>query len=176
MFFYSDLSIYMYFLTFRLTIDFLIFVHVTGHCLYMYAWITTLDHIHVLLSEHANWLYFTYSLGYFLTTLDLHVQILESELWWPYCSWSECTTEASISGCLLGAPFLLAPFDQLARFSSFYSYKSFYIVYHTFALLGDIIFLEYCNIFCDNCVFVLLLLECILSLCFRTLILTYTDA
>jgi len=29
---------------------------------------------------------------------------------------------------------------------------------------------------CDNCVLVLLLLECILPLCFRTLILTCTDA
>ena len=44
-----------------------------------------------------------------------------------------------------------------------------------FSLLGDLIFLRYCIILCDNCVLVLLLLECILPLCFRTLILTCTD-
>jgi len=37
-------------------------------------------------------------------------------------------------------------------------------------------FLIYCNLLCDNCVLVLLLLECMLPLCFRTLILTCTDA
>ena len=29
--------------------------------------------VHVRLPEHANWLYLTYSLGYFLTILNLHV-------------------------------------------------------------------------------------------------------
>jgi len=52
----------------------------------------------------------------------------------------------------------------------------FYIVHPAFALLGDFIFLKYCIILCDNCVLMLLLLECILSLCFRTLILACTDA
>jgi len=37
---------------------------------------------------HAIWLYNMYSLG-LLTTLDSHVQILESGPWWLGCSWSE---------------------------------------------------------------------------------------
>ena len=52
----------------------------------------------------------------------------------------------------------------------------FYIVHHAFALLGDLILLRYYIILYDNCVLVLLLLECILPLYFRTLILTCTDA
>jgi len=37
---------------------------------------------------HAIWLYSLYSLG-LLTTLDSHVQILESGPWQPCCTWSE---------------------------------------------------------------------------------------
>ena len=55
-------------------------------------------------------------------------------------------------------------------------FQSFYIAYLVFALLGDLICLGYCIMLCDNCVLVLLLLECILSLCFRTLILVCTNA
>jgi len=51
----------------------------------------------------------------------------------------------------------------------------FHIVYPAFALLGDLIFLRYYIMLCDNCVAVSLL-ECILPLCFRTLILACTDA
>ena len=40
-------------------------------------------------------------------------------------------------------------------------------------LLGDLIFLEYCIMLCDNCILVLLLLKCILPLCFRSLILAW---
>jgi len=36
---------------------------------------------------HAIWLYRMYSLG-LLTTLDPHVQILETRPWRPYCTWS----------------------------------------------------------------------------------------
>jgi len=66
--------------------DSMIFICVTGHCLYLYAWTTLLNHVHVWLAEHANWLYLTYSLGYFLTTLDPHIQVQEPGLWWPCCS------------------------------------------------------------------------------------------
>ena len=52
----------------------------------------------------------------------------------------------------------------------------FHIVHPTFALIGDFIFLRYCILPCDNCVLVLLMLECILLLSFRTLILTCTGA
>ena len=41
--------------------DLLSFPYVTYHCLYMYAWATSLDHVHVWLLEHANWLYYMYS-------------------------------------------------------------------------------------------------------------------
>ena len=51
----------------------------------------------------------------------------------------------------------------------------FYIVHSAFALLGDLIFLGYYIMLCDNCVLVLLLLECILPLYFHTLILACTD-
>ena len=52
----------------------------------------------------------------------------------------------------------------------------FYIANPAFALLGDLVFLRYCIMLCDNCVLVLLLLGCILPLCFHTLILACTDA
>jgi len=52
----------------------------------------------------------------------------------------------------------------------------FHIVHPIFVLLSDHIFLRYYIMPCDNCVLVLLLLEYILSLCFRTLILACTDA
>ena len=41
---------------------------------------------------HAIWLYNMYSLG-LLTTLDSHVQILESRPCWSCCSWSECAAD-----------------------------------------------------------------------------------
>ena len=78
--------------------------------------------VHVWLPVHANWLHLTYSLGYFLTTLNFHVQIWESGPWWTCWSWSQYATEAWISGCLSGAPFLSAPLNRLARFSSCYSW------------------------------------------------------
>jgi len=52
----------------------------------------------------------------------------------------------------------------------------FHIVYPAFVLLSDHIFLRYYIMPCDNCVLVLLLLDCILPLYFHTLILTCTDA
>ena len=51
----------------------------------------------------------------------------------------------------------------------------FHIVHPAFVLLSDHIFLRYYIMPCDNCVLVLLLLECISPLCFRTLILICTD-
>ena len=62
MFFDSDLSIHMYLLDFRFSTDSLISIYVTGLCLYMYAWTTSLDHVHVWLPEHANLLHLAYSL------------------------------------------------------------------------------------------------------------------
>jgi len=38
-------------------------------------------------------------------------------------------------------------------------FQSFYIAYHAFALLDNLIFLGYCIMLCDNCVLVLLLLD-----------------
>ena len=134
--------------------------------------------VHVWLPAHANWLHLTYSLGYFLTTLDLHMQIQEPGPWWPCCSWSECVVEAWISDCLSEVPFLPTSWSahEILILLLVSIFQSFYIVYHTFALLGDLIFLGYYIMPCDNCVLVLLLLECILPLYFRTLILVCTDA
>ena len=64
------------------------FLYVTCHCLYLYAWATSLDHGHVWLLEHANWLHHMYS-RVASTTLDSHVQILQSGPWRLCCSWSE---------------------------------------------------------------------------------------
>jgi len=107
------------------------FLYVTCHCLYLYAWTTSLDHVHMWLPEHANWLYHMYLAGCILTTLDPHVQILESGSWWPYCSWSECATEAWIKSCLSGPSFFQLPLVWLARFSSFYSWVLFCMLYCT---------------------------------------------
>jgi len=75
-------------------------------------------------------------------------------------------------------PLSFSPLDRLMRFSSWYSWVLSRISYCTsyFALLGDLIFLIYCIMLYNNCVLVLLLLECTLPLCFRTLILACTDA
>jgi len=96
---YSYLSMHMYLLDFRFITNFLIFIYIVDHCLYIYAWTTSLDHVYVWLPEHTNWLYLTYSPGCFLTTLDLYVQIQEYGLCWPYCNWLEGATETWISGC-----------------------------------------------------------------------------
>ena len=52
----------------------------------------------------------------------------------------------------------------------------FHIVHPAFVLLSDHIFFRYYIMPCDNCVLVLLLLDCVLPLCFCTLILSCTDA
>ena len=165
-------------LDFKFTNDFLILIYVTGHYLYLYAWITSLDHVHLWLPEHANWIYLTYSLCCFLTTQDLHVQILECKLWWPCCSFSECAVKAWISGCLSRAPFL--PASLIGSRDFHLATREYFPVFlyciSCFALLGDLIFLKYCIMLCDNCVLVLLLLKYILLLCFRTRILACTNA
>ena len=52
----------------------------------------------------------------------------------------------------------------------------FQIVHPTFVLLSDHIFFRYYIMPCDNCVLLLLLLDCILPLCFRTLTPACIDA
>jgi len=54
----SDLSIYMiYSRSFN-------FLYITCHCLYLHAWTTSLDHVHMWLpAMHATWLYYMYSRG-----------------------------------------------------------------------------------------------------------------
>ena len=69
----SDLSIHVYLLDFRFNTDSLISIYVTVHCLYLHACTTSLDHLHMCFPVHATWLHLTYALGYFLTTLDLHI-------------------------------------------------------------------------------------------------------
>ena len=155
------------------------FLFVTCHCMYLYAWTTSLDHVHMWLPEHANWLYHMYSSGCFLTTLNPHVQIPESGPWQSCCSWSEHAQRkrglaVSCSDPLSSSLLLIGSRDSHLATREYL--PVFYIVHLAFALLGDFIFLRYCIMLCDNCVLVLLLLECILPLCFRTLILACTDA
>ena len=46
---------------FQILCWFMIFIlKFTGHCLYLFSWITSLNHVYVWLPEHANWLYLTY--------------------------------------------------------------------------------------------------------------------
>ena len=89
--------------------------HITWSCTRVTAWACHLALSYVLT-------------GYFLTTLNPHIQILESELWWPCCSWSECAAEAWISGCF---SFFQPPLDRLARFSSYYLWVLSYLLYCT---------------------------------------------
>ena len=51
-------------------------------------------HVHDL---HATWLYHFVLAGLHLTTLNSHVQSLESGPWWPYYSWSECAADPSVA-------------------------------------------------------------------------------
>ena len=67
---------YMYLLDLGFTV---IFLYVTCHFMYLRAWTTSLDHVHVCLLCTPSGFIFLYSLG-LLTTLDPHVQILESGL------------------------------------------------------------------------------------------------
>jgi len=55
----------MYLLDFGFATDSLISIYINSHYLRLCAGTTSLDHVHVWPHEHANWLYLTYSLGYF---------------------------------------------------------------------------------------------------------------
>jgi len=147
------------------------FLYVTCHCLYLYAWTTSLDHVHVWLPEHASWLYHIYSLGCFLTTLDPHVQILESGSWRPCCSWSECVAKVWINGCLSEPSFFQPPLDRLVRFSSFYSWVlspssilyilllRFLVILYSWDIISCFVITMYLYYYCWNvyyhCAFVL---------------------
>ena len=63
---YSNLLIHMFiwFLGFLLISNFPF--KITGHYLYVYAWIKSLDHVHVCLTVHATWPHFMYSLAFWL--------------------------------------------------------------------------------------------------------------
>jgi len=134
------------------------------------------DPIHVCLLVHATWFHLTYSLGCFLTTLDLHVQILKrsesvvESFWEPWDFFDEHRI-SRIS-------FLTRLLDWLARFS-------------LFSLWVFSIFLCCKSCFCaswwSNILRILyhalwklctcaIILKCKLPLCFRTLIPACTDA
>ena len=126
---------------------------------------------------HAIWPYSLYSLG-LLTTLDSHVQILESGLWRP-----STPDQSGAAGAWLAVTYLDPPSSSLPLIGSRDSYLAtreyfsvFYIVHPAFMLPSDHVFLRYYIMPCDNCVLVLLLLDCMLPLCFRTLIPACTDA
>ena len=107
------------------------FLYVTCLCLFLHAWTKSPDHAQVWLPEHANWLCHMYSPGCFLTILDPHVQILESDRSGITVVDQSGAAEAWISGYLFGPSFFRPPLDRLARFSSCYSWVLSRISYCT---------------------------------------------
>jgi len=131
---------------------------------------------------YARYLALLYVLaGLHLTTLDFYVQILKPGSWWLGCSWSECAADPPMVdraqsklgrhrsssfqflSCLTLRSLLLLV--SISQFCYVYPF-----VYHTFVFLVmhyscDVVSL---SVVTCTCTF---LLECILPLCFRTLIL-----
>jgi len=123
----------------------------------MYARITSFDHVHVWLPEHANCLSLTYSLGCFLTTLDLHVQIQEPGPWWPSVVDQSAQWKHGLA-IIYSKPLFFQPpliSSQDSHLSTREYFSAFLYCISCFALSGDLIFLEYCIMLCDNCVLVL---------------------
>jgi len=165
----SDLSIYMiYCRSFN-------FLYVTCHCRYLHAWTTSLDHVHCDFLSTPT--------GFIICTCEI-------DFWQPWIlmsrSWSldrggltvpdqSGATKTWISSCLSGPSFFQPPHDRLTRFSSYYSWVLSRISYCTSCFCASL-WSYILEILYHNCVLVLLLLECILPLCFRTLILACTDA
>ena len=176
-FLYSDLLIHVYLLDFGFTTDSLIFIYVTRHCLCLYV-LTT------------------YLIMYTCDCLSKPTGFILRTRWvifwqpWTFMSRSrslDCgsltvvvrqVAKAWISGCLSDPLFFQPPWSarEILILLLVSIFQSFYIVYHAYAPLGDLIFLKYYIMLCNKCVLILLLLECILPLCFRTLILTCTNA
>ena len=126
--------------------------------------------------------------GLHLTTLDSHIQISEAGPLWPYCSWSECAADPSVTIGVqqkLGSsrssssqfPFCLALEALLLyheHLSAFILYISSCIVLWFFFWWCNIPVILYHSLWWPCTA--LFLLECILPPCFRTLILACTDA
>ena len=153
------------------------FLYVTCHCLYLYAWATSLDRVHVWLFEHANWLYYMYSR---VASDNPGFSCPDPRVWTVALL---CLIRVAQQNRGLAVAYLDPPSSSLSLIGSRDSHLStreyfpvFHIVHPAFVLLIDHIFLRYYIMPCDNCVLVLLLLECIISLYFRTLILVCTDA
>jgi len=124
----------------------------------------------------AIWLYHMYSLG-LLTTLDSHVQILESGLALLYLirvAQRERRLAVACPDPLSSRLLMIGSRDFHLAIREYF--PVFHIIHPAFVLLSDHTFLRYYIMPCDNCVLVLLLLDYILPLCSRTLILTCTDA
>jgi len=81
----------------------------TSHYLYLFVWITSLNHVHVWLPEHAK-----LTLSYVLVGLlsdNLGPSCLDLRAWTvvTLLYWSEYAAKAWISCCLSGPSFLPAP-------------------------------------------------------------------
>jgi len=174
----SDLSIYMYLLDFGFTV-----VPLISFMLVVFACTCMLESHHLIM----------YTCDCLSTPTGFVICTRRVAFWQPWIpmsrSWSldrdsldvpdqSGAAEAWISSCLSGPSFFQPPLigSRDSHLTTREYFPVFHIVHPTFALLGDLMFLIYCNLLCDNCVLVLLLLECMLPLCFRTLILTCTDA
>jgi len=173
MFFDSDLLIYMYLLDLGFTVIFLILIVISCTCmpgphhLIVYTCACYARHLALsyVLTGVANNPGFSYPDPWVWTVVLLYlIRVAQQE-----------------HG--LAVAHRDSPFSSLSLIGSWDSHLStreyfpvFYIVHPTFVLLSDHIFFRYYIIPCDNCVLVLLLLDCVLPLCFRTLILACTDA
>ena len=180
-----DISFYyMWFLDYYTGFPNILFTDLYRHSMFMctYALDTVLfrfidTHVLTWFQIYYRSFDFTYSLGYFLTTLNLHVQIQELRPCWPSVVDQSAQRKCGLAVVCSEPLFSQPPWSarEILILLLVDIFQSFYIAYHAFALLGDLIFLKYYIMLCDYCVLVVLLLECILPLCSRNLILTCTD-
>jgi len=142
---FIDIHVFTRFSGFVPTSDFSI--KLTGQFMYPNVWITSLDHVHVWLPVHVIWLHLTYSLGSFLTPLDLHVQILDlGSCWDPRC-WSEWRSWRVDQWWTIWSLFSQAPCSAL-EFSCYDSEPPFvqFIIVYLFVFshlrhVGDVTFM-----------------------------------
>ena len=173
MFFDSDLLIYMYLLDLGFTVIFLILLVISYTCmpgphhLIMYTCACYARHLalsYVLAGVANNPGFSCSDPGVWTVALLYLIRVAQRKRGLAVAYLDPPSSSLSLIG------------SRDSHLATREYFPVFHIVHHAIALLGDLIFLRYYIMLCDNCVLVLLLLECTLSLCFRTLILACIDA